>query len=59
VFFCASEAHGHAIYDVFSLAIKTTVFTVCFGQRPAKTLVFEQFSACCNKHLLVQKGQKM
>jgi len=41
VFFCASEAHGHAIYDVFSLAIKTTVFTVCFGQRP----VFELFSA--------------
>ena len=38
--FGGSEAQNHGIYDVFlPLVVKSTVFTVFFGEHLAKTLV--------------------
>ena len=37
---------------------KTILFTVFGGEYLAKTLVFTQFSACCNKSFLHAKGIK-
>ena len=49
MFFCASEAQNHGIYNVFLFASgsKITVFTVFLCLCLAKALVFAQFSPCC------------
>jgi hypothetical protein len=43
---------------VLTVGAKTILFTVFGGEYLAKTLVFTQFSACCNKSFLHAKGIK-
>ena len=58
--FGGSEAQNHGIYDVFlPLVVKSTVFTVFFGQHLAKTLVFTEVSPCSKMWFLDPKRTKI
>ena len=57
--FGGSEAQNHGIYDGFlPLVVKSTVFTVFFGQHLAKTLVFTEVSHVAKCSFLIRKEQK-
>ena len=57
--FGGSEAQNHSIYDVFlPLVVKSTVFTVFFGQHLAKHRYLRRFHHVAKCGFLIRKEQK-